>query len=195
MKHFDFKDGVDLGEFFYCYSPQAKCCGVFEREEDCIKNSYNAAVGDYEYTTIMLREKLEAGAIISTECSFEKRGAPLIVISDVLYEKDGHPYYGEHFEAVAFEEGCNVWHNKLPTEPNYPKALVTHKIHFEDIPTENRSRVKLSVKFGDGEMTVTMNGKSFTVHDDEMPREFWFGITGCEGINRFYNLTVESKSY
>ena len=74
MKHFDFKDGVDLGEFFYCYSPQAKCCGVFEREEDCIKNSYNAQVGDYEYTTIMLREKLEAGAVISTECSFEKRG-------------------------------------------------------------------------------------------------------------------------
>ena len=191
MKHYDFGDGMDLGDFFYCYSPQAKCCGVFEREEDCIKNSYNAAVGDYEYTTIMLREKLGVGSRISTECDFEKRGAPLIVISDVLFEKDGHPYYGEHFEAVAFEEGCNVWYNRLPTEPNPPKPLVVEKIHFEDIPTENRTRVKLSVKFGDGEMTVTMNGRSFTVKHEAMPKSFWFGITACEGINRFYNLTVE----
>lgn len=191
MKSFDFKDGIDFGEFFYCYSPQAKCRGVFEREEDCIKNSYNAAVGDYEYTTIMLRDKLRAGNKTTAECDFEKRGAPLIVISDVLYEKDGHPYYGEHFEAVAFEEGCNVWHNTLPTEQGYPKALVTEKIHFEDIPTPNRTRVKLSVEFGEGEMTVEMNGRRFSVKDDALPREFYFGITACEGINRFYRLTVE----
>ena len=191
MKRFDFKDGIDFDQFFYCYSPQAKCCGVFEREDDCIKNSYNAAVGDYEYTTLMLREKLGVGARIVTECDFEKRGAPLIVISDVIFEKGGNPYYGEHFEAVAFEEGCNVWHNKLATDPNAPRPLVVEKIHFEDIPTANKSRVKLAVEFGDGAMTVEMNGRRFTVKDDAMPREFWFGITACEGINRFYNLTVE----
>ena len=71
MKAFDFKDGIDLGEFFYCYSPQAKSCGVFVREEDSIKNSYNEAVGDYEYTTLMLREKLGVGNRITTasKCS------------------------------------------------------------------------------------------------------------------------------
>lgn len=191
MKHFDFKDGIDLEEFFYCYSPQAKCCGIFEREPDCIKNSYNAQVGDYEYTTLMLREKLRVGNKITTECDFEKRGAPLIVISNVLFEKGGTPYYGEHFEAVAFEGGCNVWYNRLPTEPDYPKPLIVEKIHFEDIPTPNRSRVRLSVEFGDGEMSVEMNGRSFTVKHEKMPKEFFFGITACEGINRFYSLTVE----
>lgn len=191
MKSFDFKDGIDSEEFFYCYSPQAKSCGVFVQEADCIRNCYNAEVGDYEYTTLMLREKLGVGRRIVTECDFEKRGAPLIVISNVLFEKNGHPYYGEHFEAVAFEEGCNVWHNRLPSDPNSQASLEVEKIHFEDIPTPNRSRVRLSVEFGNGEMTVEMNGRRFTVTDESMPTEFWFGITACEGINRFYNLTVE----
>lgn len=191
MKTYNFADGINLDDFFYCYSPQAKCCGVFTREKNCIKNSYNDDVRDYEYTTIMLKEKLRVGNKITTECDFEKRGAPLVVISDVLFEKDGHTYYGEHFEAVAFEEGCNVWYNRLPTEPSYPKPLVTEKIHFEDIPTPNGTRVKLSVEFGEREMTVEMNGTRFIVAHPKMPSEFYFGITACEGINRFYNLTVE----
>jgi hypothetical protein len=191
MKRYDFKDGIDFSDFFYCYSPQAKCCGEFEREADCIKNRYNPEVRDYEYTTVMLKEKLSLGHKITVECDFEKRGAPLVIISDSLYEKGGHTYYGEHFEAVAFEEGCNVWHNSLPTDPDYPKALVTDKIHFEDIPTPNKSRVTLSVAFGEGRLDIEMNGVAFTVYNAELPREFYFGITGCEGINRFYSLTVE----
>lgn len=191
IKHqFDFKDGIP-DELFYCYSPQAKNNGEFVREEICIKNCYNEAIGDYEYTTLMLKEKLRVGDRITTECDFEKRGAPLVVISDVMFKKNGYPYYGEHFEAVAFEEGCNIWHNKLPDDPTYPKALVVKKLHFEDIPTPNRTRVKLSVEFRPKELLVTMNGVSFSVYDDEIPDEFWFGITGCEGINRFYSLTVE----
>lgn len=191
MKIFEFKDGINFNELFYCYSPQAKCCGIFERETDCIKNKYNERVGDYEYTTLMLKEKLRTGNKITTECDFEKRGAPLIIISNVLFEKNGHTYYGEHFEAVAFEEGCNVWYNRLPTDPSYPKPLVVEKIHFENIPTPNRTRVKLSVEFGEREMTVEMNGVRFSVSHPRMPEEFYFGITACEGINRFYNLTVE----
>ena len=191
MKSFDFKDGLDEREFFYCYSPQAKSHGVFVREESCIKNCYNAEVGDYEYTTVMLRDKLRAGSRVETECDFEKRGAPLIVISDVLFEKGGYSYYGEHFEAVAFEEGCNVWHNVIPTDPECRAPLAVEKIHFEDIPTPNGSRVRLAVEFGEGEMTVEMNGRRFTVRDERMPREFYFGITACEGINRFYSLKVE----
>ena len=190
MKHYDFRDGIDFGDFFYCYSPQAKACGEFVREEDCIKNCYNDSVKDYEYTTVMLREKLTRGSKIVTECDFEKRGAPLIVISDVLFEKNGHPYYGEHVEVVAFEEGCNVWYNTLPTDPNYHKALVTNKLHFESIPTENKTRVKLSVEFLEGKLIINMNGKEFTVHSEHIPESFYFGITACEGINRFYNLDI-----
>ena len=185
MKTFDFKCGLDEGEFFYCYSPQAKSRGVFVREDDCIRNEYNPDVKDYEYTTVMLKEKLKAGDAVTVECSFEKRGAPLIVISDEIFRKDGSQYYGEHFETVAFEEGCNVWHN-TPIESG---GLKTDKLHFESIPTPNHSRVTLSVEFMADGFYITMNGVSFTVKAS-IPKEFYLGITGCEGINRFYNFTL-----
>ena len=40
-------------------------------------------------------------------------------------------------------------------------------------------------------MEIEMNGKKFSVSLPTMPDEFYFGITGCEGINRFYNLSIE----
>ena len=192
MKEFDFSFGLDLSDFYYCYSPQAKACGVFEREADCIKNRYNAEVGDYEYTTAMLKERLHIGDRITLECDFERRGAPLVVFTDDLITKGGKPYYGEHFEVVAFEEGCNVWHN-TPTGIDEPKrALNTNKLHFESIPTPNRSRVTLAVAFRHGGIDVAMNGSEFSLDIVDMPTEFAFGITACEGINRLYSLKIES---
>ena len=189
MKFFDFSLGL-TDDFFYCYSPQAKSQGIFHREDGCIKNAYNSEAGDYEYTTAMLKERLSVGNRIVTECDFEKRGAPLIVITDCLFKKDGADYYGEHFEVVTFEEGCNVWHNTPSGEQDPKRALITEKVYFESIPTPNKSRVILAVEFLEGEIHVTMNGVSFSVSLPEMPREFYFGITACEGINRFYSLKV-----
>lgn len=191
IKHYDFKDGIDFNDFYYCYSPQAKCAGLFEREEDCIKSRWNDEIGKFEYTTIMMKGTLKVGSKITTECMWEKRGAPLIVITDQLSERNGQPSYDEHFEAVVFEEGCNVWHLTMPTDPNWPKPVVAKKVHFESLPTPNFTRVKLEVTFLDGGMDITMNGHNFKVALPTMPKEFSFGITGCEGINRFYNLTVE----
>ena len=69
--HIDFKDGIPKDLFFYCYSPQAKTRGVFVREPDAIKNEYNESVGDYEYTTVMMTEKMKVGESLTVECSYE----------------------------------------------------------------------------------------------------------------------------
>lgn len=190
-KFYDFKNGIDFNDFYYCYSPQAKNPGVFEREEDCIKSRFNQEIGEFEYTTIMLKEKLGVGYTIETECMWEKRGAPLIVITDQLTERNGKPSYNEHFEAVAFEEGCNVWHLRIPTSKTPVKPVIPHKVHFEPIPTPNFTRTTLKVTFVHQGMDIEMNGKKFSVSLPTMPDEFYFGITGCEGINRFYNLSIE----
>ena len=190
-KIYDFKDGIDFNDFYYCYSPQAKNQGVFEREEDCIKSRFNKEVDDFEYTTIMMKEKLQVGSKIVTECMWEKRGAPLIIITNELCERNNNPSYDEHFEAVVFEEGCNVWHLTIPEVQTKEKPVIPTLVHFESIPTPNFTRVKLEVTFLDGGMDITMNGHNFKVSLPTMPKEFYFGITGCEGINRFYNLSVE----
>ena len=42
-------------------------------------------------------------------CSFEKYGAPLITIANAIgKDENGYPLYGDHFEIVAYESGCNV---------------------------------------------------------------------------------------
>lgn len=192
MRLYDFSLGLPESEFFYCYSPQAKSNGIFYREDGCIKNAYNAEVGDYEYTTAMLSERLAVGTKIVAECDFERRGAPLIVIAECLFDRNGARYYGEHFEVVAFEEGCNIWHNTPSGEENPRKALITNKLHFESIPTPNKSRVRLSVEFCREELKIEMNGVAFSVRAEGMPGEFYLGITACEGINRFYSLAVDT---
>ena len=176
---------------FYAYAPHSKSEGEFVLDDGCIRNCYNEKISDYDYTTLVLKEKMKLGTRSTVECSFDKYGAPLVVITDALYEKDGIYRYGEHFEAVAFRRGCNVWHNTLPDNPTRKKPVISEKLHFEDIPTEDGTRVKLSVEFLKGEIKVEMNGKAFSVKAD-VPSEFYLGFTGCEGINRFYSFTVEN---
>ena len=188
--HIDFKDGIPKDLFFYCYSPQAKTRGVFVREPDAIKNEYNESVGDYEYTTVMMTEKMKVGESLTVECSYEKRGAPLIVISDEIVKRGDTPYYGAHFEAVAFEEGMNVWYN-IPSPRGSEKPLITSKLHHEPIPTPNFSRVTLTLTLLEGAIRCTMNDRSVVISHPDIPASAYVGITGCEGINRFYTLTRE----
>lgn len=189
MLKYDLNKGIP-DRMFYAYAPHSKSEGVFVKDEGCIRNCYNEAISDYDYTTLLLPEKMSLGTRATVECSFDKYGAPLIVITDALYLKDGIYRYGEHFEAVAFRRGCNVWHNTLPENPTSEKPVISDKLHFEDIPTEDGTRVKLSVDFLPGEVKVIMNGIAFSVNAN-IPSEFYLGFTGCEGINRFYSFTVE----
>jgi hypothetical protein len=39
-------------------------------------------------------------------------------------------------------------------------------------------------------MTVSVAGQTFGYHDELLPDEFYAGITGDEGLNRFYDFTV-----
>lgn len=186
----DFKDGIPKDVLFYCYSPQAKCEGVFVREDDCIKNEYNATIGDYEYTTLMFKERVGVGASVTIECDFERRGAPLIVLSDVIEKRGNSLYYGEHFESVAFEEGFNVWYNRLAPEGS-KKPLISEKLHHEPIPTPNRSRVTLTVELLPSAIRTVMNGVEVVTHHEAIPEKCYFGITACEGINRIYSAKLE----
>ena len=188
--YIDFKDGLPEDGFFYCYSLQSKSEGVFIREEDCIRNEYKENIRDYEYTTAMLKERITVGDSVTVECSFEKRGAPLLVISDEIFMRGKTPYYGTHFEAVAFEEGLNVWYNR-PSPDGSTKPLITEKLHHESIPTPNHSRVILTIELGESSIKCVMNGVEVIVSHPDIPRTCYLGITGCEGINRFYSLRRE----
>ena len=39
--------------------------------------------------------------------------------------------------------------------------------------------------------TVSCGGHEFGFIDDLMPKEFYAGIVACEGVNRFYDFSVD----
>ena len=188
-KLYKFPEGIDSGDFFYCYSPQAKVRGIFQREADCVKNQYVEAVSDYEYLTVITEKKYPTGTEISAECDFDKFGAPLLVISNDLWEKDGAKMFGLHYEVVAFEDGCNVW--RIVRDDSVKRGIKPTKLLHDQFKIENEERISITAKILGDRILVNINGHESEAICPDLPDEFHVGFTACEGINKFYSFSVE----
>ena len=102
MKDYIFKKGMDeTRDFMYVSSLTTETHTQFDFEENCIVNRYNPEIiGEwkYDYISLVTKDRYGKGVKLSTQCSFEKFGAPLIVLTDDITPKDGRNYYGLHFE-------------------------------------------------------------------------------------------------
>ncbi|MBQ7901934.1 MAG: hypothetical protein IJ365_08250 [Clostridia bacterium] len=184
------KDSWDFNDFMYVYSPVCKAYKEFIQLDNCIANSYNEQIGDWDYISIVTKQKYTAGTKVSTKCSFDKFGAPLIVFTNDIRSVDGRNEYVLHFEAVAYENGFNVWHI-VPWPERTERPIKPTKICFEDFKVEDGSVVDLAVEFKQKVISVTVNGVTAEVANDDMPDSFHVGITACEGVNKFYDLIIE----
>ncbi len=192
-KFYDLKFGLNKSDFFYCYGPHAETNKEFIQETDCVRNSFNPDIDYYDYISVITKEKFGVGTKLTTECDFEKFGAPLIVISDdITTDSEGVKRYGLHFEVVAYVSGFNVWHI-VPDPANTERPIAPTLVAEGRFPIEEGSRVTLSVEVAENALIIDVNGnKSFVEHHD-IPKTFHIGITACEGVNRFYSITVEDE--
>ena len=188
IRHYDLSDFEAVrSDFLQAYSPAVKARASFTQKKDAVVSGWNDAINDYDYVSFVTAEKFAAGTKASVRCSFDKFGAPLIVFTNDL----NGDVYGLHFEAVAFEEGINVWHI-VKSEPGSPKPVTVKKIGFTRFPVAAGEPFTLTVEFGYKEIRVSINGNGVTVACEDIPEEFHVGFTGCEGVNRFYEFTVET---
>ena len=194
MKEYIFKKGMDeTRDFMYVSSLTTETHTQFDFEENCIVNRYNPEIiGEwkYDYISLVTKDRYGKGVKLSTQCSFEKFGAPLIVLTDDITPKDGRNYYGLHFEVVAYEEGANVWHI-IPSDedPKLPiKATLIGKARFT---IEPNSLIDINVEIKEKALAITVNGHNLSVENKDIPEKMHVGITACEGINRFYSFTIE----
>ncbi len=185
----------DLSDFNYAYSFLPKEHKEFDFREDCIANYKEGHPEEFDYVSIITKKKYTAGVTFRAKCSFEKFGAPLIVFTDdVSPDEKGTLIYGLHFEAVAWEGGCNVWH-VAPT-PGAEHPIKSSLISFAGFPIEPNevSEISVTVKKQNGRpcrLTVEINGHVFGCENADIPEEFHIGITACEGANKFYEFTIE----
>lgn len=180
-------------DFFYAYSPNCKDYVTFTEEKDCVVNTFNEKINDFDYVSMITLDRFAPGTKVTTHCSFEKFGAPLVVFTDDLGpDAFGRPTYGLHFEVVAFEEGCNVWHI-VPAAPGAEKPIKPTKIGLTRFPIADNSIIELTVEFLEKKILITINGNPLEVAHEDLPERFHVGFTACEGINRFYDYTVETR--
>ncbi len=180
--------------FNYVYSPIVKKYPVFERENNYLVNRRIDGSDEYEYISILSKEKYSKAKIL-IECDFHKYGAPLVVFGNDIKEDIGldgksHLFYGVHFEIVAWEEGCNVWY-LVPDKANKEYPVKPTLLLGEKFTLNADERICVSVEIQAREICVDINGNVFKVFCEYFPEEFCVGFTACEGINKLYSIEIE----
>jgi len=200
IRKIDFGRGKwDPSEWMDVKSARWDYVKAFVQEEDHILNPC-PSVSDEElyakhvtevYASQVLKDKISAKARLSCTMSFDHLMAPLIVLAPT-FGKDaaGRPEFREHHEIVLYNEGINVWH--YTWEKGKP---AWHLAAFLRAPFAPKERHVLSVtveRRREVQLTIDCGGHRFGYQDEFLTDEFYAGITGCEGRNRFYDFTVET---
>lgn len=142
------------------------------------------------YTSMVLNRKFSGKIIIKVAMEFSDRMAPIIILAPKLgKDKDGIPEYREHFEIVLWDEGVNIWHHYFKDRKPFWKLAAYERFTLKP-NTQYELKVECSRRKTDKMLSVLVDGHKFGYMDNSLPDEFYIGITGCEGINRFYDFVV-----
>lgn len=188
-KAIQFTQGKWENFFEYAYTKRFPFTPTFFQEEDCIANGRNPGMKDgFDYTTIVTKEKFGAGTKMQLTCSFEEYGAPLITLTDVLgKDENGNLTYDKCHEVVLWEKGLNVW--DIFVEEGQIKW---NKLLFSEFSVPVNTKYEICLELMDKCVKVSAGNQSILLRIENLPDEVYIGITGCENINRFYNVTFET---
>ena len=151
------------------------------QNSDCIENNGN-------HTSMVYKKKFKGDMTISSTTAFADRMAPAIVIVSKLGDAvDGSKVFDEHIEIVIWDEGVNIW--RLHTVDG--KSL-WEKTAFWKFKLTKNNMYKLEVTKTGKALSVKVDGQTMGYVDSSLQEEYYVGITGCEGVNRFYNFTVKN---
>lgn len=190
---YDLKNGLPEG-FIYAASTVVTYRREFTREAEGLVNARieledkKAAYQDYEYISAVAGERMKLPVRVTVECSFDAFGAPLIVFSETMTEKEnGWKEYGEHYEAVLYEGGINMWHiMPRPEGGQKVEAVVKAKNTY---PAGKKLTMVVDIT-RDG---VVAECEGFIAKGEcSLPEEMYVGFTACEGINHFTRFEAES---
>lgn len=192
-------DKWNKNDWFNVKSPRWTHFGGWVQEKERIVNKVPADATPEEmlgsrapetYSSMLWNRKLSGNVTISSRMEFTDQMAPLIVLAaPPEINKDGIPEYREHWEIVLFNEGINVWHHQYRnSKPGWTldgymkKTLKPHTIYDLQVQVVQHDTLN--------ELRVKCDGSEFGFVLANLPKEFHAGITGCEGINYFYDFRV-----
>lgn len=189
------------GDWLMVKSPRWPNIGAWEQESECITNRVPKDATAKEllgkrhpetYTSMVWRAPISGNSTVTVKMSFDDRMAPEIVLAGLLgADKDGYPEYREHWEIVLFDEGLNVWHHEFKDGKPFWRKAAFVKAAFEPKKVYELS-AQLVFTSKVPLLTVTCGEHQFGCMLPTLPAHYSVGITGCEGVNRFYDFRLKS---
>jgi hypothetical protein len=138
------------------------------------------------YSNMLYKEPVTGNATITSTMAFADKTAPLILLVPELPKiAQGQKEFGEHYEIIIYDQGVNIWRYFA----NEGK-LTFRRAAFATFPLQKDTKYTLEVKKSGKTLTVSVAGHTFGYFDDALPDPFYVGITGCEGLNYFYDFAV-----
>ena len=173
--------------------------GDFVQEEGRIANTVPPGATHKElrgklaaktFASMVYRERIAGDVAATATMDFADETAPLIVLAENLTQNaDGQKQLGERFEVVIYDKGVNIWRHDTKDG-----KLICRLAVFARFPLEKNTRYALEVKKIGKTLTVSVAGHTFGCTDDALPDSFYVGITGCEGLNHFYDFALRPAS-
>ena len=188
--YIDFKRGCwDETNVTHAYTYRFPFVNPFLQGDNYIENAKNPDMPDgFDYLSIVTRDKYPVGTKITASCSFFGTAAPLFIFSDSLdLCEDGAYRYSNYFEVVLYKKGVNVWRLWKDEDGN---------VRWEQrlgaaFPVAENELHRLSVTLEEKYIVIDLDGISFRLRADDLFDSFHLGITGCEGVCRFYDMNIE----
>jgi hypothetical protein len=178
-------------------SPRWAWEGAWLQESDHIRNRVpvDASLSELQgarcgETYVSMLYRLPQTALrVRAEMSFDQRMAPLVVLApEPVQNAAGQLEYREHIEVVLFDEGINVWHHQWSAE----RGPYWNRAAWARFRAAVGRRYVLEVERAGAQLVVRCAGHAFGVAL-ALPDRLYAGVTGCEGINRFYHFALWSE--
>ena len=142
----------------------------------------------FDNISLLPRQKCTAGVKATLRCAFEGVGCPeIIIVPEAENCPDGETRYGACFEIVLWKNGVNVWRHFREEDGRchwHLRVGDTFNVTENDIHT-------LTVTVEENYIVYNVDGKQTKLRTEDLPKEFYIGITACEGIARLYDYTIE----
>ena len=190
------RGGWDGGDWWMVKSARWEHEGEWVQEGDHIWNRVpeggeeelveDAALAGETYTSMVYGEGVKGAFEVGAGMSFDYRMAPLIVLAEEPeYNEKNKREYRRHIEVVVYDEGVNVWHHQF-IEGKQSWVLAA----YWRFGLQAKTRYDLKVARRGNTINVRLGEKAFGCYIADLPEVLFAGITGCEGINRFYNFEI-----
>ena len=182
-----------MDDLVYAYSRRFDAVPVFTQYPDHVENRADSSVPyGWENISLLTREKFAAGTRITTRCAFLGDGAPLITLAASMEpDERGVLRFGEYLEIVLYKRGVNVW--RMWYDPAVTKngGVSWKKLMGVEFPVSADEIHTLTVDVLENVLKIDADGKKMHLYVNDLYPEFHLGLDACEGIQRFYDMTIE----